>query len=928
MTIINNIEIDNIRYQENEIKKAILNNDPIEEKLHVIIVISNPCNFAIRYILTKEFIRRMKDDQNVILYIVELAYDNQEFYITELENKNHLRLRTNSTPIWHKENLVNIGVKKLLPVNWKAFAWIDADIEFENPTWALDTLKILNGCKDIVQLFSHTVFMDANGDTDVILTGLAFQYVKKTKRSNKIKEINSYWHPGFAWACTRKMYEKMEGLYEYAITGDGDMQMSSCFLSQYKFALPTDVSENYRKSLEDYEKRVTGCRLGYVPGVIRHHYHGSINSRKYDMREQILTKYDYSPTIHLTKDTNGLLIPTSLFPVELMNCILNHFQSKNEDDAILKKANISENQSGKSLTEDSFETSFESSFESTKVINLAKILEFHFKKPLAVNCVLINLKKDTMRLFSSREELKKLSMNIGTFTELDATYWEDSVKLQNDLNLVMNFLKPFRQSTNDTNTEQITINEFSEPSDTNIKIQSGPLACYCSHVKALMHGYLNFSDYTIIVEDDISIDDVTKIEKYIKLIPENWDIICLNSEQKGSRNIDPYYKFSDTFYHLHFYIIKNACMETLFRNIYPVIDQIDVLIGNMHDKLNIYNITNTASQKNFITNVQNNLHIIYNTPIYATLRADIDILKNMCYEKVYDYFPNNNCLFDESIVNKIMSDVVYNNIFGKLDEKIGHDVDKELHMSQSVQNCDKIFHQISKILKHFTKEHNISKFVSHLVDDIDYILNSFELHNTSDNVFHEKLQAYNFGSTSSVYISDISGIGTTIVKVYNDKLRWTRENHKNIVSIFEKELLIMKQLEGLPYLPHLINYDEEKLMLRMNYMGISLYDNYYLPYDWKRQIAEIFNSLTSKHIYYPEFNLNNIVVLNGIMSFVDFGLAELSEKSNTDNLKVFTKLLETLNEKYRNCGTQNKQILYNTFMNNMRQSNRYPNNVF
>lgn len=58
MTILNDIELDIIRYQENEIKKAILNNDCIEEFLHVIIVISNPCNFAIRYILTKEFIRR------------------------------------------------------------------------------------------------------------------------------------------------------------------------------------------------------------------------------------------------------------------------------------------------------------------------------------------------------------------------------------------------------------------------------------------------------------------------------------------------------------------------------------------------------------------------------------------------------------------------------------------------------------------------------------------------------------------------------------------------------------------------------------------------------------------------------------------------------------------------------------------------------
>ena len=38
MTVINNIEIDTIEYKPNHIKEAILNNDPIEAKLHVIIV--------------------------------------------------------------------------------------------------------------------------------------------------------------------------------------------------------------------------------------------------------------------------------------------------------------------------------------------------------------------------------------------------------------------------------------------------------------------------------------------------------------------------------------------------------------------------------------------------------------------------------------------------------------------------------------------------------------------------------------------------------------------------------------------------------------------------------------------------------------------------------------------------------------------------
>ena len=51
MTIVSGIEIDNINYKRNEIKYAIKNNDPIDKKLHVVAVISNPCLYARRYIL-------------------------------------------------------------------------------------------------------------------------------------------------------------------------------------------------------------------------------------------------------------------------------------------------------------------------------------------------------------------------------------------------------------------------------------------------------------------------------------------------------------------------------------------------------------------------------------------------------------------------------------------------------------------------------------------------------------------------------------------------------------------------------------------------------------------------------------------------------------------------------------------------------------
>jgi len=328
MTVINNIEIDNITYRRNETREAIINNDPTEEKLHVIAVVSNPCLYAIRYILFREFVKRMTlDESNVILYVVELAYGNQRFLMTDKRNPRHLQIRT-TTPIWHKENMVNMGVKKLLPTNWKAMAWIDADVEFENPSWATDTLRILNGSKDIVQVFSHAVDMNKHGEALQIFSGFGYQYTKQNPHGQGV----NFWHPGFGWACTRKAYEKMGGLYQYAILGSGDNIMALCLIGQGKSGINVKSTPNYKKSVNDFEQRVRGLRLGYVPGVIRHHYHGAKKNRKYMERWTILVKHDYDPDLHVAVDSHGCLVPTAACPPELLSDIFHYFEERNEDE--------------------------------------------------------------------------------------------------------------------------------------------------------------------------------------------------------------------------------------------------------------------------------------------------------------------------------------------------------------------------------------------------------------------------------------------------------------------------------------------------------------------------------------------------------------------------------------------------------------------
>ena len=48
MTIVKGIELDNFKYIKNDLKLVLKNNDPIEAKLNVIAVISNPILFVRR----------------------------------------------------------------------------------------------------------------------------------------------------------------------------------------------------------------------------------------------------------------------------------------------------------------------------------------------------------------------------------------------------------------------------------------------------------------------------------------------------------------------------------------------------------------------------------------------------------------------------------------------------------------------------------------------------------------------------------------------------------------------------------------------------------------------------------------------------------------------------------------------------------------
>ena len=83
-----------------------------------------------------------------------------------------------------------------------------------------------------------------------------------------------------------------------------------------------------------FEFKSKGTRLGYLPGVVKHHFHGSKKNRRYNDRWQILVKHAYNPMKHLHLRPDGLIVPAPACPPQLLEELYDYFAQRNEDEGL------------------------------------------------------------------------------------------------------------------------------------------------------------------------------------------------------------------------------------------------------------------------------------------------------------------------------------------------------------------------------------------------------------------------------------------------------------------------------------------------------------------------------------------------------------------------------------------------------------------
>ena len=298
-------------------------------KLYVVTCISNPVRYRTRYDLYRKFERHMQQS-GVELYTTEMAFGDRDFAITDGNNPNHIQVRS-FFELWHKENMLNLAIQRL-PSDWEYVAWIDADILFNRPDWAEETVEQLQHYQ-FVQMFSHATDMSPTYEPIKQHTGFVYDWYHYPERVRK-GGYATFSHPGYAWAARREALDACGGLIELGILGSGDRHMACAMIGKIEHSYNGNVHPHYKDMCMEWQRRCEKFAkrdVGYVAGNITHFWHGSKANRHYNDRWKILVDHQYDPYKDVFRDTQGLLQLDDDKP-GLRDDIRKYFRSRHEDD--------------------------------------------------------------------------------------------------------------------------------------------------------------------------------------------------------------------------------------------------------------------------------------------------------------------------------------------------------------------------------------------------------------------------------------------------------------------------------------------------------------------------------------------------------------------------------------------------------------------
>ena len=272
---------------------------------YVVTVIFNPARSRNRIKLYLDF-RKQMEKFGIRLITLECAYENAPFTVTSPNYEPYnIQLKTDS-PLILKEHLLNIALSKL-PTDARYVCLVDYEVEFLNETWINETIKALNMFK-AVQLFEDIIFLGPKDEEIVKDKGFAYQLQKKKGADNKtFEETTKY--AGYAWGYRVEVLREIGGLIDYSIIGNSEKIMAYCLAERCDEYVPSDVSENFRDSIKNWQKKAANVFVeGFdcISGGIKVNYSNTKRDKSDYERWDILRNNMFDPRNDLERDDNDI----------------------------------------------------------------------------------------------------------------------------------------------------------------------------------------------------------------------------------------------------------------------------------------------------------------------------------------------------------------------------------------------------------------------------------------------------------------------------------------------------------------------------------------------------------------------------------------------------------------------------------------------
>ena len=277
-------------------------------RLAVVTPFFNPHHSRVRVVNHQRFVRRMRelgaDVFTVECYVPGFGHSLNCDRLWSF----HIR---DTDMFWHKEALINAGVK-LLPPIYDAVVWSDADLLPLHDNWLELTRQALDRYP-LVQAWSTLHSMNQHGRIeDMGLRGSWRTRSLAAVNAGRLQVTTSVVDgaPGGILAARREIFEQMGGLYDRGIAGGGDMLLMfaayGSYVAFYMHQFTPEMATDARRWGEQVFSVVEG-RIGHVEFDIAHLWHGDVQHRQYQTRYRPLRELRYDPRVHIDKDSAGML---------------------------------------------------------------------------------------------------------------------------------------------------------------------------------------------------------------------------------------------------------------------------------------------------------------------------------------------------------------------------------------------------------------------------------------------------------------------------------------------------------------------------------------------------------------------------------------------------------------------------------------------